>query len=110
MIAGFIVGGGVPTKVIVRALGPSLALAGVSGVLPDPILELHDGEGSLIFTNNNWRSDQQQQIKDSSIPPEDNKESAIVATLVPGNYTAVVRGVDGSTGVALVEVYNLENP
>ena len=110
MIAGFIVGGDEPTKVIVRAIGPSLSDLGVVGALADPVLELHDAQGDLIFTNNNWRSDQEQQIKDSTIPPLNNKESAILATLSPGNYTAVVRGSSGGTGVALVEVYNLENP
>ena len=73
-------------------------------------LELHDAEGALIFTNDDWRSDQEKQIKDSTIPPQSDKESAILATLSPGNYTAVVRGVNGGTGVALVEVYNLDNP
>jgi hypothetical protein len=64
----------------------------------------------LIYENVNWRSDQEQQIIDSTIPPEDNRESAIIATLPPGLYTAVIRGAAGATGVALVEVYNLETP
>lgn len=109
MIAGFIIGGDEPTKVLVRAIGPSLATLGVTGALADPTLELHDGQGSLIFSNDNWRSDQFNQIKATTIPPTDNKESAIVATLNPGSYTAVVRGISNTTGVALVEVYNLEN-
>lgn len=110
MIAGFIIGGEDPTKVIVRAIGPSLAAAGVSGTLLDPILELRDAEGSLIFANDNWRSDQEAQLIDSTLQPTKNKEAAIIATLIPGNYTATVRGVGGTTGVALVEVYNLESP
>ena len=110
MIAGFIIGGDQATKVIVRAIGPSLTQRGVAGALSDPVLELHDAEGALIFTNDDWRSDQEKQIKDSTIPPQSDKESAILATLSPGNYTAVVRGVNGGTGVALVEVYNLDNP
>ena len=110
MIAGFIIGGEDPTKVMVRAIGPSLEASGITGALLDPTLELRDEEGSLIFSNNNWRSDQEKQIISSTIPPENNKEAAIIATLIPGNYTATVRGVDDTTGVALVEVYNLDNP
>ena len=109
MIAGFIVGGDEPAKLLVRALGPSLAAAGVTGTLADPTLELHDGQGSLIFSNDDWRSDQREQVIATTIPPSDPKESAIVAKLAPGNYTAVVRGADGGTGVALVEVYSLND-
>lgn len=110
MIGGFIVGGTDSAKVIVRAIGPSLTAAGVAGALPDPILELHDGQGSLIFQNDNWRSDQEQQIIDTTVPPSNDKEAAIVATLPPGAYTAVVRGSGSTTGVALVEVYALDPP
>ena len=109
MIGGFIVGGTEPSKVIVRAIGPSLSAAGVAGALADPILELHNSDGSLIFQNDNWRSDQEEQIIASTVPPTDNKESAIIATLNPGAYTAVVRGADDSSGVALVEVYALKS-
>jgi hypothetical protein len=108
MIGGFIVGGTTPAKVILRAIGPSLAAAGISGALTDPILELHDSQGSLIFQNDNWGGDQKQQIIDSTIPPSDDRESAIVATLAPGAYTAIVRGAGNATGVALVEVYLLD--
>jgi len=108
MIGGFIVGGTNPSKVIIRAIGPSLGTAGVAGALLDPVLELHDGQGSLIFQNDNWRSDQEQQIIDSTVPPSNDQESAIVATLPPGAYTAVVRGAGGTAGVALVEVYALD--
>jgi len=110
LIGGFIITGEDPTQIMVRAIGPSLAAFGVDGALADPILELHGQDGSLIFENDNWRSDQEQQIMDSTIPPSDDRESAIIATLPPGLYTAVVRGADGGTGVALVELYNLENP
>jgi hypothetical protein len=78
--------------------------------LPDPTLELRDAEGSLVFSNDNWRSDQETQIVNSNLQPANNKEAAIIATLLPGNYTATVRGAGGTTGVALVEVYNLEIP
>jgi hypothetical protein len=108
MIGGFIVAGTDSTKVIIRAIGPSLTAAGVAGALSDPILELHDGQGALIFQNDNWRNDQEQQIIDTTIPPLSDQESAIVATLAPGAYTAVVRGAGSTTGVALVEVYSLD--
>ena len=107
IIGGFIVGGTDPTSVIVRALGPSLAALGVSSPLKDPYLELHDGNGALIASNDNWRSTQEQQIINTTIPPTNDKESAIVATLNPGNYTAVVRDANFGTGVALVEAYDL---
>ena len=109
MIGGFIIGGDQPTKVIVRAIGPSLTQFGVSGALLDPVLELHDGTGNLVTQNDDWRSDQQQTIIDSHLAPSDDRESAIVATLQPGNYTAIVRGKNTTTGVALVEVYNLDS-
>ena len=108
MIGGFIIGGDQPTKVIVRAIGPSLTQFGVSGALLDPVLELHDGSGNLVTQNDDWRSDQEQAITDSGLAPSDDRESAILTTLAPGGYTAIVRGKNNTTGVALVEVYNLE--
>ena len=110
LIGGFIIGGEDPTKVMIRAIGPSLTNFGVAGALPDPILELHAADGSLIYENNDWRSDQEQQILDSALAPTDDREAAIIATLPPGNYTAIIHGGGNNTGVALVEVYNLENP
>lgn len=109
LIGGFIVGGTSPSRVIMRAIGPSLAAAGITGALPDPILELHDSHGSLLFQNDNWRDTQEQQIIDTAVAPTDDQESAIVATLQPGAYTAIVRGANNGTGVALVEVYGLDN-
>jgi hypothetical protein len=105
LIGGFIVGGQQPGNVVVRAIGPTLTQSGIENALQDPKLELFDGSGSLIFANDNWRSDQQEQLLNSLIAPEDDRESAMVATLLPGNYTAVVRGSGNSTGVALVEIY-----
>ena len=99
---------------IVRALGPSLAGFGIPGVLADPILELHDSSGTLIVSNNNWKirdadgTSQQAEIEATTIPPTNDLESALIATLASGNYTIVVRGVSDSTGVATVEVYNLQ--
>lgn len=108
MIGGFIIGPDAATKVLMRAIGPSLAKTGVSGALQDPVLELHGSDGDLIFSNDNWRSTQQADIIATGIPPTDDRESAIIATLQPGNYTAIVRGQADSNGVALVEIYNLD--
>ena len=104
VIGGLIVTGQTSQKVIVRALGPSLP---VTGRLADPTLELHDGNGGLIASNDNWRSTQETDIIATGIPPSDDRESAIVALLPPASYTAIVRGVNNATGVALVEVYAL---
>jgi acetyl esterase/lipase len=108
IIGGFIVGGTEPTRVIARALGPSLSSLGVAGALADPVLYLFDGDGNLIASNDNWRSTQEETIINTSLPPPDNREAAVVASLVPGDYTAIVSGAGGSTGVGLVEVYDLD--
>jgi hypothetical protein len=107
MIGGFIVGGagGGAAKVIVRAIAPSLPF---SGTLQDPTLELHDNNGNTVATDDNWKDSQQGDVQATTIPPSNDLESAIVRTLVPGNYTAVVRGTNNSTGIAVVEVYNLQ--
>ncbi|MGH8095543.1 MAG: choice-of-anchor Q domain-containing protein [Chthoniobacterales bacterium] len=107
LIAGFIVTGTQPKKVILRAIGPSLP---VPGAMADPTLELHDSTQAVIATNDNWKdSPDKQAIIDSTIPPTNDNESAIVITLNPGSYTAVVQGANGGTGVALVEVYDLDH-
>jgi plastocyanin len=107
MIGGFILGNGTgTTNVLIRALGPSLA-GQVSGVLADPILELHDENGNLVQGNDNWKDTQQIEIEATGIPPTDDLESAIIATLPATPHTAIVSGKDGMTGVALVEVYRL---
>jgi hypothetical protein len=108
MIAGFILTGNQSTKVVMRAVGPSLSRAGVAQPLADPELSLYDGNGSLIFRNDNWRSEQETQLLSLGVAPSSDKESAILATLPAGNYSAVVRGVNGSEGVGLVEIYALE--
>ena len=107
LIGGFIVTGSESKKVIVRAIGPSLSLAGISGALADPVLELHQPDGSVV-TNDNWRDTQEAEIIASTVPPADNLESAIVATLPPGPYTAIESGKNSGTGVGLVEVYDLD--
>lgn len=117
MIAGLIAGEGetgAGAQVLIRAIGPSLSGSGIQGSLQDPTLELHDANGATIATNDNWKiNDQTQQsqedlIRSSSIAPSNDLEAAIVATLPPGPATAVVRGKNNTTGVALVEVYNLQ--
>jgi len=79
----------------------------VPNALQDPTLELHDGNGALLAANDDWRSDQEAEIIATTIPPTSDLESAIVQNLVPGNYTAIVKGTDNTTGVALVEAYAL---
>jgi hypothetical protein len=107
LIGGTIVQGSAVQKLIVRAIGPDLAGAGVPGALQDPTLELRDGVGTLLASNDDWRSDQEQEIIASGLAPQDNRDSAIVMTLLPTSYTAIVRGKGGATGIALVEIYNL---
>lgn len=104
LIGGFIITGSAPKKVLLRAIGPSLPL---SGTLTDPTLELHS-VNALIASNNNWRTDQAAEIIATGIPPKNDKESAIVATLDPGAYTAIVQGSAGGSGIALVELYDLD--
>jgi hypothetical protein len=109
MIGGFVLGGGTgAAKIIVRAIGPSLSQSGISGALANPTLELHNSNGALIKSNDNWKHSQQAEIQATGIPPKNDFESAIVATLSPGAYTAIVAGKNGGIGVALVEVYKLQ--
>jgi hypothetical protein len=104
MIGGFIIGGTEPANVLVRAIGPSLT---VQGALQATTLELHDSNGSVI-SNEGWRNTQEAEITATTIPPTNDNEAAILATLVPGNYTAIVRGKNNTTGIAVVEAYNLQ--
>jgi hypothetical protein len=106
-IAGFIVTGSDPKRVIIRAMGPSLRGAGISNALQDPTLELHSSSGSLIASNDNWKDTQQAEIQASGLAPADDRESAIVRTLSPGAYTAILRGKSGASGIALIEGYDL---
>src|SRR4029077_19926513 len=118
MIGGFMVQGTEPERVIIRAIGPELGAPpfNVPNAMVNPTLELHDGTGALIASNNNWRdtiiggiitTDQRADIRNSGHAPGNPFESAIIAELPAGNYTAIVRGVNNTTGVALVEVYDL---
>ena len=108
-IGGFIITGTGSKHVLLRAIGPSLIQFGVPDALADPVLELHGPSPFVTITDDNWRDDPAQEalIIASGIPPTNNLESAIDATLVPGNYTAIVRGKNNTLGVALVEVYDL---
>jgi uncharacterized protein GlcG (DUF336 family) len=107
LIGGFIITGKASKKVIVRAMGPSLNAYGVSTALADPVLELHNSAGVVIATNDNWADTQESEVSGSGIAPPNDSESAIVRTLPPGAYTAIVDGKNGGTGTALVEVYDL---
>jgi hypothetical protein len=106
LIAGFIITGNAPKKVIVRGIGPSLP--GLKEVLADPVIELHGPDGSLIVSNDNWKDAQQADIQNSLLAPNNDLESAIVATLPPANYTVILRGKNGMTGIGLVEMYDLD--
>jgi hypothetical protein len=115
MIGGLIVAGGnvgASAKVLVRAIGPSLGSSGVQGPLQDPTLELHNASGTTVASNDNWKTkpdgnSQQAEIEATTLAPTNDLESALVQTLPPGNYTAIVRGKNNTTGVGLIETYNL---
>ena len=107
MIGGFIIGGGHYVRVLVRAIGPSLSTQGVAQPLADPVLEVHDSSGRVIGANDDWQSTQKSEITATGLAPVGDKESAIVLTLSSDSYTAIVRGQNGTTGVGLVEVYDL---
>ncbi|HVF71310.1 MAG TPA: hypothetical protein VM940_06850 [Chthoniobacterales bacterium] len=108
LIGGLIVRGDARSRVIIRAIGPDLSAVGVNGALQDPTLELRNQNGDVIAANDNWREgSQEQEIISTGIPPADNRDAAIVHSFFPGSFTAVVRGKDNSTGLALVEFYDL---
>ena len=109
MIGGFIIGGGDGgATVVVRAIGPALGNFGINGALQDPTLDLVDANGMVLRANNDWKDSQRTEIETAGLPPGDDRECALVQTLAPGNYTAIVRGAGNTTGVGLVEVYNIE--
>jgi hypothetical protein len=107
MIGGFINQGAVPIKVLLRGIGPSLTSEGVSGALANPVLELHEPDGTTVITNDDWMATQKADITATTLAPKNALESAILLTLPVGQgaYTAIVRGVNNTTGVALVEAY-----
>ena len=112
LIGGFIVAGSAPKTLVFRAIGPSLQSSHLTNVLADPVLELHDGNGALIGFNDDWQVNNSNaaQIQQVGLAPTDPRESAILATLAPGSYTAIVRGANSTTGIGLVEVSDLSTP
>ena len=109
MIGGFIVTGNEPKRVIIRGIGPSLTSSGVPGAISDPILRLFGSNGAPLAVNDNWQDTQRAEIEATGIAPQDLRESAIIATLSPAAYTATVAGMNGGTGVGLVEIYDLNS-
>ena len=113
MIGGFIVGAGLGTngdgssEVLIRALGPELTGFGISDALQDLTMELHDGNGNLLLANDNWKDSQQAAIQATGLAPGDNREPAILTTLIQGNWTAILRGKNNTTGVGLIELYRI---
>jgi Domain of unknown function (DUF4394) len=107
MISGFIAQGGVPVRMLIRGIGPSLGAVGVPNPLADPVLTIFDRDGVQIATNDDWQSNQRTDIYLTGLAPKDDKEAAYIAWFQPGTYTAVLTGKDGGTGIGLIEVYKL---
>lgn len=111
LIGGFIAGGqNGATRVVVRAIGPSLSGRGVAGALQDPTVELRNADGNIIRSNDNWReAPNRAEIEARGLAPQDDRESALLQTIQPGPYTAIVRGKsDAPNGVGLVEIFDIE--
>jgi len=108
LIGGTIVQGSAAQRLVIRAMGPDLAGSGVPGALEDPTLELRDAVGTLLASNDDWRSDQEQEIIATGLAPQDDRNAVILTTVFPTSYTAIVRGKNGTSGVALVEIYGLD--
>ena len=109
MIGGFILGGDNSTRVAIRGLGPSLSQFGLTNLLADPTLELHDANGATLITNDNWTDDPASAalLTANGLAPANSSESAIFTTLPPGQFTAILAGKNGGTGLGIIEVYNL---
>ena len=107
MIGGLIITGDERSQLVLRGIGPSLSNFGVPDVLANPLLELYDGNGALIQANDDWRDTQEVGLQNTGVSPTNNLESAILISVPPGNYTAVLKGADGGTGNGLVEIYKL---
>ncbi len=107
MIAGLIVGGTGSKTMVIRGLGPTLAQFGVTNVLADPTLDVRDANGVRVMANDNWKNTQQSDLEASGLAPPNDLEAAVLVTLTPGKYTAVVSGVGNATGNALVEAYSV---
>jgi hypothetical protein len=114
MIGGIIVTGGIggiQSRVLLKAVGPSLSSSGISNPLNDPVLDLHGANGEVLASNDDWIEPHSQieEILATGVAPRDSFEAAVLISLAPGNYTAVVRGKNNGTGIALVEAYQLDN-
>jgi hypothetical protein len=107
-IGGFIITGTAPKKVLIRAIGPTLGNFGVANALQDPMLELHDGTGAVLTSNDDWKVPQQTDVEATGLAPPDDREPAILLSLQPGSYTAIESGKNGTTGVGLIEVYDVD--
>jgi hypothetical protein len=110
MIGGFILGrGSNTTEIVVRGIGPSLAGFGLDPILADPALELYDGNGTLLIANDDWQDNptQASELVAVGLAPHNAKESAVVMSLPPGAFTALLGGRNGGTGIGLVELYNV---
>ena len=109
LIDGLILRGGAPQRVLFRAIGPSLA-SQLPGTLEDPTLELHDADGTILQSNNDWKqAPNATEIESTGLAPMQERESAILLRLPPANYTSIVRGADGATGIAVSEAYKLSD-
>jgi hypothetical protein len=107
MIAGFIIQNG-DVRAVVRAIGPSLTAFGISNALPDTTIQIRDQSGTIVIENDDWESDQKQELEDTGLQPSDPLEAAVVTMLQPGQYTAQVRGKPETTGIGVVQVYFLQ--
>jgi hypothetical protein len=107
MIAGFIIQSG-PVKAVVRAIGPSLSAFGINNALPDTTLQLRDSNGVIVRENDDWQTDQKQELESTGLQPTNDLEAALIETLQPGQYTAQVRGKPETTGIGVVQVYFLQ--
>jgi Dockerin type I domain len=108
-IEAFVIQGSQPKKIIVRGIGPSLAMSGIPNALQDPVLSIYDSSGVLLIRNDNWRDTQESEIEATGIAPSDDRESAIVATLPPGAYAVALVGKNHTTGIGINEMYDLES-
>jgi len=107
MVAGFIVQNG-SVKAVLRAIGPSLLAVGINNALPDTTLQLRDQNGDIVMENDNWKSDQRQELENTGLQPSHDLEAALVTTIPPGLYTAQVRGKNDASGTGVVEIYFLQ--
>ena len=107
MIGGFIITGNTPKRVLVRALGPSLASFGITNFVPDPLLQLRSQSGALLAQNDNWKDSQQAEIEATGLAPSDDREAVIIATLNPGQYTGLLTNKLGDPGIGTFELYDL---